>query len=929
MAKLFLGNREVTPAIFSDGANRYSPSRTVINGTLTQTPDCKYLDLTGVEIIDNYALGYAYYNIQSNENQLPDFSNIKEVRTYGMYYAFYYNKNATGTLDFSSLDTISGGYAFYDTFYQCNKITGILDMSALKQINSSYCFSSAFNSTAIEEVRFDSLEFVGSSSNQCFSSAFSNNNSLISANFGKLKECRSNNVFQSAFYNCQNFEDIDISSLVSVRVGITTYSINIFSSMFYNCKKLTSVDFGSLTYLCGNGAFNNTFSSCTSLTSVDFSNLSVILAPNVFNYAFQNCTSLTTLSFPKLLDMAGMQQNIFSNMLKGCSNVTVHFPSNLQTTMSSWADVTAGFGGTNTTVLWDLPASTSVIDYTTVTELKYDYQYSNEFYNITLNVDKIDFSELKTITGNYSLYYMFAYSSGSPEVDFSNLESINGNYTFSSMLYSCAGFPELDFSGLKTINGDYSFNQIFYNCTGSPKVDLSGLKTINGNYSLQQAFYNCSGSPELDFSGLEIVNGNYTLQTLYTNVSANGNPKIKFDSLKRINGHYIAYRMYYNAKELTNINLQNLTTIGGYQSAYEMFRNCPKLESVDLRKLSVFGTNDTAANHNIVFGYAFADCPNLTSVNLDSLENFTYWYFTNNSNTSLSSYTFNNSGIINNPLTSVSAGKSFPYCFYSCKSLEDGTFKRLTYIIDTANSSLNYCFGGCDKMDKCDFPALMKTQHSQVFYDTFYNCTSSNFTDVNFPMLINLNGKNPFANPYSFRTNGTNRLTVHFRKDMQSTISALSSYSSGWGAGSIVFDLVGTITVNGDNYLRIGYCNKPGYVAWVKSTSNIVINGNTYTYTQNDVGCFSQRSITNPDVLHGVAFCWNDSINNVTVNSHKIELENGDLVYSSTSTPDPDLEITTANVEIVYTADSAEPDVGDSVYSDLGTTVIGTISAIA
>jgi len=44
-------------------------------------------------------------------------------------------------------------------------------------------------------------------------------------------------------------------------------------------------------------------------------------------------------------------------MLSGCSNVTVHFPSNLQSVIGSWYDVQNGFGGTNTTVLFDLPAT--------------------------------------------------------------------------------------------------------------------------------------------------------------------------------------------------------------------------------------------------------------------------------------------------------------------------------------------------------------------------------------------------------------------------------------------------------------------------------------------------------------------------------------------------------------------------------------------
>jgi hypothetical protein len=42
-------------------------------------------------------------------------------------------------------------------------------------------------------------------------------------------------------------------------------------------------------------------------------------------------------------------------MLSGVTGCTVHFPSNLQAVIGSWADVTAAFGGTNTTILYDLP----------------------------------------------------------------------------------------------------------------------------------------------------------------------------------------------------------------------------------------------------------------------------------------------------------------------------------------------------------------------------------------------------------------------------------------------------------------------------------------------------------------------------------------------------------------------------------------------
>jgi hypothetical protein len=64
------------------------------------------------------------------------------------------------------------------------------------------------------------------------------------------------------------------------------------------------------------------------------------------------------LSFPALKTTSfGSYTNQFADMLSGVTGCTVHFPSNLQAVIGSWSDVTSGFGGTNTTVLFDLPAT--------------------------------------------------------------------------------------------------------------------------------------------------------------------------------------------------------------------------------------------------------------------------------------------------------------------------------------------------------------------------------------------------------------------------------------------------------------------------------------------------------------------------------------------------------------------------------------------
>jgi hypothetical protein len=96
----------------------------------------------------------------------------------------------------------------------------------------------------------------------------------------------------------------------------------------------------------------------TSLTSVNLSSLKIVTGNSCFRYAFQGCTSLTTLSFPALESTSfGSYTNQFNNMLQGVTGCTVHFPSNLQSVIGSWSDVTNGFGGTNTTVSFDLPAT--------------------------------------------------------------------------------------------------------------------------------------------------------------------------------------------------------------------------------------------------------------------------------------------------------------------------------------------------------------------------------------------------------------------------------------------------------------------------------------------------------------------------------------------------------------------------------------------
>lgn len=154
-----------------------------------------------------------------------------------------------------------------------------------------------------------------------------------------------------SFYGCSSLIFADLSSLVTISGS------GAMQSAFLSCTSLASVDLSSLETISTSGSMRAAFTSCTSLASIDLSSLSAILSSRAMQNTFQSCTSLASLSFPALSNL-GSYTTQFDNMLRYCSGVTVHFPSNLQSVLGSWSSVTRGFGGSNTTVLFDLPATT-------------------------------------------------------------------------------------------------------------------------------------------------------------------------------------------------------------------------------------------------------------------------------------------------------------------------------------------------------------------------------------------------------------------------------------------------------------------------------------------------------------------------------------------------------------------------------------------
>ena len=300
------------------------------------------MDLSSATGISSYGLAYAFRDCRRLTGNI-DLGNVTYVNSYGLNAAFM---DATGitSLDLSS---VSGSYinAFQSMCVRCTSLTSV-DLSSMDNLHS-YAFSHAFEGcTALTSIDLSSVTTLDSSS---FEYVCSGCTSLSTIKFPNISVYNKGSVFRYAFQNCTSLTGaLDLS-------GITSISGSVFEKAFYGCTGITSVDLSNLETITGSSALQSAFEGCTGLTgTVSFSKLQTTGTSNNYytmQQTFKGCTSLTEVRFPVL---ATTSQGHWSSMLSGCTGVTVHFPAAMQATMGSWSVVTGGFGGTNTTVLFDL-----------------------------------------------------------------------------------------------------------------------------------------------------------------------------------------------------------------------------------------------------------------------------------------------------------------------------------------------------------------------------------------------------------------------------------------------------------------------------------------------------------------------------------------------------------------------------------------------
>lgn len=382
---------------------------------------------------------------------IPLPAGTKDISSY-LFYRCYSGTPASvlsGTIDMSSLEGLTGQNACSSMFYNCTGITSI-NLSSLFSVSANYACSNMFDScTGITNINLDSLTSV------------------------------------TAQYGC--------------------------SSMFFNCTGITTADLSSLVTISANNSCEHMFAGCTSLASANLSHLCKLGTRSNMQYMFRN-TALTSLSFPNLAYTNTNINSAFSNTLSGVTGCTVHFPSDWQTKMSTWTNITNGLGGTNTTVLFDLPAVTT-LDLSHITSIYANSSFSSfNSSNYFPNVTSVNLSNLTKIKGSNCCNSMFENNTVITSVDLSSLKTISGYYACNNMFANCTGITSINLGSLETIEGTDGGTECsnMFGGSGLTSITFTSLKRINSSGALQNMFQSCSSLISVSFPALISTFGIWT-----------------------------------------------------------------------------------------------------------------------------------------------------------------------------------------------------------------------------------------------------------------------------------------------------------------------------------------------------------------------------------------------------------------------------------
>lgn len=247
------------------------------------------------------------------------------------------------------LGTVDENGVYQKPTEQCN-----LDLSGIRKITGG--MQCRFANTSITSVSApDLVEIVNNAeangANGC--SLLFYNSDISTVSFPALKKV-SGNQGMIGFFRKTKIVNIVFPELEEVG--------NFIDDLFMECNHLESVSFPKLKKLVGYKS-SNICSWTKSGIVVDFAALDTFENYSAFSCMFQS--TLNGIVYFRALKSSSFSErvNMFESLFSYCSNCTIHFPTNLdpnnpdKTFDASTLSGYPNFSGTNTTVLFDLPAT--------------------------------------------------------------------------------------------------------------------------------------------------------------------------------------------------------------------------------------------------------------------------------------------------------------------------------------------------------------------------------------------------------------------------------------------------------------------------------------------------------------------------------------------------------------------------------------------
>lgn len=373
----------IMQTVIQGGGTTPTGTKTITNNGIYDVTDFASADVQVPSTAPDYYVPKTVYDGEMNNSDTPvNLNNVTKVCAYCFTYAFYgstattafinseslkvvnlkscferccnYNGSIT-TLGLNYVEEIGGDSAFYYICSDCTSLTAT-GLTNLEYVWGPYACGYAF-SGCIELLSTDlsNLERIGrpealSATNHC-TSMFSRCSKLTSTGLVKLKYVYGRYACQDMFKECTLLSNTCLQNLEY------TEGDCVFYETFKSCPAIQHFSFDKLETVKGNQMFLGTFDSCTGLIDGSFPKLRSIIATTssvTFGQTFKGCTSLQHLYFKALTPNSFNRDNIFDGMFSsGIVGCTVHFPPQIQSTISSWSSVQNGFGGTNTIVLFD------------------------------------------------------------------------------------------------------------------------------------------------------------------------------------------------------------------------------------------------------------------------------------------------------------------------------------------------------------------------------------------------------------------------------------------------------------------------------------------------------------------------------------------------------------------------------------------------